>query len=197
MAAYEIRIIGDPVLRQRARDVTDVDGALVRLVDDMLETMYEAPGLGLAAPQVGVQKRLFVWDVGEGPRAIVNPEIVDSHGEWAFEEGCLSVPGLSWEIIRPKVVHVVGHDLDGNELSIEVYLIGGPKGVPLLGHEDSPKSGQPLLVEHIRNPKDPKGARHPGDDTGLIQPRQRLGTRTRVDLPHCRQVLSSPGSTVG
>ena len=119
MSAYEIRIIGDPVLRQKARDVTDIDGSLVRLVDDMLETMYEAPGIGLAAPQVGVQKRLFVWDLGDGPEVIVNPEIVESDGEWVFEEGCLSVPGLSWEIVRPKIVHVVGLDLDGNELSFE------------------------------------------------------------------------------
>ncbi len=119
MAAYDIRIIGDPVLRQTARLIEEIDGSLVRLVEDMLETMYEAPGLGLAAPQVGVQRRLFVWDVGEGPRAIVNPEIVESDGEWSFEEGCLSVPGLSWEIVRPKTVHVVGRDLDGNEMSIE------------------------------------------------------------------------------
>lgn len=119
MSGYDIRIIGDPVLRQRAREITDVDAALVRLVDDMLETMYEAPGIGLAAPQVGVQKRLFVWDVGAGPEAIINPEIVESDGEWLFEEGCLSVPGLSWEIVRPKLVHIVGLDLDGNEMSFE------------------------------------------------------------------------------
>ena len=119
MSGYDIRIIGDPVLRQRAREITEIDGSLIRLVDDMLETMYEAPGIGLAAPQVGVQKRLFVWDIGEGPEAIVNPEIVESDGEWVFEEGCLSVPGLSWEIVRPKVIHIVGRDLDGNELSFE------------------------------------------------------------------------------
>jgi len=119
MSAYDIRIIGDPLLRQRAREITDIDGSLIRLVDDMLETMYEAPGIGLAAPQVGVQKRLFVWDIGEGPEAIVNPEIVESDGEWVFEEGCLSVPGLSWEIVRPKIIHIVGRDLDGNELSFE------------------------------------------------------------------------------
>ena len=77
-------------------------------------------GLGLAAPQVGVQKRLFVWDMGEGPRVIVNPEIVESDGEWLYDEGCLSVPGLTWEIVRPKTVHLVGRDLDGNEMSLEV-----------------------------------------------------------------------------
>lgn len=119
MAPYAIRLFGDPVLKQRASEVTDVDGRLRRLADDMVVTMYEAPGLGLAAPQVGVQKRLFVYDVGEGPRTIVNPEIVESRGEWVYEEGCLSVPGLSWPITRPKEVHLRGYDLDGNEVSIE------------------------------------------------------------------------------
>jgi peptide deformylase len=85
----------------------------------MIVTMYAAPGLGLAAPQVGVQKRLFVYDVGEGPQALINPVISDARGEWTFQEGCLSVPGLSWEIVRPKEVHLTGVDLDGNEVSIE------------------------------------------------------------------------------
>ena len=119
MAAYDIRVIGDPVLRQKAKDVTDIDGALVQVVEDMLETMYEAPGIGLAAPQVGINKRLFVWDIGMGPNAMVNPEIVESDGEWVFEEGCLSVPGLSWEIVRPKQIRIVGRDLDGNEIEYE------------------------------------------------------------------------------
>ncbi len=119
MAPFDIRIVGDPVLKQRAHEVTDVDAALVRLVDDMVATMYEAPGVGLAAPQVGVQKRLFVYDIGEGPQTLVNPVITEGDGEWVFEEGCLSVPGLSWEIVRPKEVHLTGHDLDGNEVDIE------------------------------------------------------------------------------
>ena len=118
-APYEIRVIGDPVLRARANEVTDIDGKLARLAEDMLATMYEAPGLGLAAPQVGVQKRLFVYDVGEGPMTIVNPEIVESHGEWAYDEGCLSIPGLAFELVRPKEVHLKGYDLDGNEVDIE------------------------------------------------------------------------------
>jgi peptide deformylase len=119
MAPYTIRLVGDPVLRQRAPEVANIDGRLVKLADDMVATMYAAPGMGLAAPQVGVEKRLFVYDVGEGPRTIVNPQIVESDGEWAYDEGCLSVPGLSWEIIRPKLVHLTGRDLDGNEVSIE------------------------------------------------------------------------------
>lgn len=119
MAPYSIRMVGDPVLRQRAHEVTTIDGRLAKLADDMIVTMYEAPGVGLAAPQVGVEKRLFVYDVGEGPKTVVNPEIVESDGEWAFEEGCLSVPGLSWEIVRPKQVHLRGLDLDGNEVDVE------------------------------------------------------------------------------
>ena len=118
MSTYEIRLFGDPVLRQRAAEVTEIDGRLARLATDMVETMYAAPGAGLAATQVGVDKRLFVYDDGEGdgPRTIVNPVITESRGEWAFEEGCLSVPGLHWTIVRPKEVHLTGYDIEGNEL---------------------------------------------------------------------------------
>ncbi len=121
MPPYDIRVFGDPVLKQRASDVTDLDGRLAQLVADMTVTMYEAPGVGLAAPQVGVQQRLFVYDLhdGEGARAMVNPVIVESDGEWTFEEGCLSVPGLSWEIVRPKTIHLKGFDIHGNEVDIE------------------------------------------------------------------------------
>jgi peptide deformylase len=119
MSPFEIRTIGDPVLRSRAEEITDIDGRLARLVDDMLATMYEAPGIGLAAPQVGVRKRLFVYDIGDGPEALLNPTIAESDGEWVYDEGCLSVPGYSFEIVRPKVVHLTGYDLDGNEVSFE------------------------------------------------------------------------------
>jgi peptide deformylase len=121
MAPYDIRLVGDPVLRQPATEVTEIDARLVRLASDMVTTMYEAPGIGLAAPQVGVQKRMFVYDLhdDQGPHTIVNPVISEARGEWAFEEGCLSVPGLSWEIVRPKEVHLTGLDLDGNEVSFE------------------------------------------------------------------------------
>lgn len=118
-APYEIRLIGDPVLRQRAAEITDVNGALVQLADDMIDTMYAAPGLGLAGPQVGVQRRIFVYDLGEGPQVVINPELREMRGEWVYEEGCLSIPDLSFDLVRPKEVHLVGYDLDGNELSIE------------------------------------------------------------------------------
>lgn len=119
MATHNIRLFGDPVLKQRAAEITDVDGKLAKLVDDMIETMYAAPGAGLAAPQVGVQKRLFVYDAGDGPKCVVNPVIVESAGEWEYDEGCLSVPGLFFPLVRPKQVLLRGYDLDGNELSVE------------------------------------------------------------------------------
>jgi peptide deformylase len=121
MAAHEIRVFGDPVLKTKAAEVANVDGALVRLANEMYEVMYAAPGLGLAAPQIGIQKQLFVYDLGEGegPKTVVNPTISDSRGEWVYDEGCLSIPGLYVEMVRPKEVHLTGFDLDGNEVSIE------------------------------------------------------------------------------
>ncbi|HZR14804.1 MAG TPA: peptide deformylase [Acidimicrobiia bacterium] len=119
MATYTIRKFGDPVLKQRSREVEEIDGALARLVDTMYETMYDASGVGLAAPQVGVQRRLFTYDVGEGPEVLINPEIVESTGEWEFEEGCLSIPGYAFEVVRPRVVTVRGLDLEGNEKTFE------------------------------------------------------------------------------
>jgi peptide deformylase len=115
-------VFGDPVLKQRAAEVIDIDGRVAQLANDMVETMRAAPGLGLAAPQVGVQKRLFVYelpDSEEGPKTIVNPVISEARGEWEYEEGCLSVPGLYFPIVRPKELHLTGYDLDGNEVSVE------------------------------------------------------------------------------
>jgi peptide deformylase len=116
---YPIRQFGDPVLKQRASAVTELDGELARLVDTMYDTMYEAAGVGLAAPQVGMQKRLFTYDVGEGPQVMVNPTVVETSGEWSHEEGCLSVPGLSFEVVRAERVVVQGLDLDGSEVIVE------------------------------------------------------------------------------
>ena len=119
MAVLPIRIFGDPVLRQATREVDNVDGALARLCEDMIETMYDAPGVGLAANQVGVERRLFVYDVGDGPHVVINPVIVESSGEWSYDEGCLSVPDLRWEIVRPKQVHLRGLDVNGEQLDVE------------------------------------------------------------------------------
>ena len=120
VASYQIRLFGDPVLTQRSSEVTDIDGKLVKLAEDMVATMHEAHGLGLAAPQVGIQKRMFVYQMGDGdPVTIINPTITDSRGEWEWEEGCLSIPGLFFPIVRPKEIHLTGWDLAGNEISIE------------------------------------------------------------------------------
>lgn len=120
MALQSIRIIGDPVLSQRAADVTKVDGAFARLVQDMFVTMYDAPGVGLAAPQIGVQQRFFVYDHDDAPGVLINPVIVESRGEAEFTEGCLSIPGLHFEIVRPAEIHVTGYDLDGREIDLEL-----------------------------------------------------------------------------
>lgn len=179
MAPYRIRIFGDPVLKQRAREVDEIDGALAKLVDDMIQTMYDAPGVGLAAPQVGVQKRLFVYDIGEGPRALVNPVIEESDGEWTFVEGCLSVPGLSWEIVRPKQVHLTGLDLDGNEVSIEADELAARMYQHELDHLDGVLMTERLDEDQKREAKRAVrelmlsrsgGAGGPGADGGLTLP---------------------------
>src|SRR5215470_10651882 len=116
MAGYPLRIFGDPVLKLRANEVDDFTGDLVPLVHGMYETMAEAEGVGLAAPQVGVRKRIFTYDLheGDGPGVVINPEIVATSGEVTSEEGCLSVPGFHFEIVRAEHVTMRGLDLDGN-----------------------------------------------------------------------------------
>lgn len=107
------------MLRLPTAEVSEIDGAFAKVVDAMWATMYEASGVGLAAPQVGVQQRFFVYDIGDGPSVLVNPTVVSGEGEWAYEEGCLSLPGLSFEIVRAKLVTVQAIDLDGSEVVIE------------------------------------------------------------------------------
>ena len=144
--AFEIRLMGDPVLRQRAAEITEIDGRVARMVNDMLPAMYGAEGIGLAAPQVGIQRRLFVFDLydGDGPQTLINPTIIESDGEWTYTEGCLSVPGLTFDIVRPKEVHIVGRDLDGNEVSIEADELLAR----LFQHELDHLDGV-LLVDHL------------------------------------------------
>jgi len=139
-----IRTYGDPVLGAVTTKVEDIDAKIAALAYSMIETMNEAPGVGLAANQIGVQKRLFVYDKGEGPRVVVNPVIVETSGEWTYEEGCLSVPGLSWEIVRPNAVHLRGYDLDGNELDVETDEFEGR----IFQHEVDHLDGV-LLIERL------------------------------------------------
>jgi peptide deformylase len=139
-----IRTYGDPVLNTPTTDVEEIDAKIAALAESMIETMHDAPGVGLAANQIGVQKRLFVWDKGEGPHVVINPVIVETSGEWVYEEGCLSVPGLSWDIVRPNQVHLKGFDLDGNELDIETEEYQGR----IFQHECDHLDGV-LLVERL------------------------------------------------
>ena len=118
--SYKIRTYGDPVLKSKAAPVENIDGKVARLVKGMFETLTHTDnGLALAAPQIGVQKQVVVWDLGEEPLAIVNPVVVESDGEWVYDEGCLSIPGLYVEMLRPKLVLVRGVGLDGEIVEIE------------------------------------------------------------------------------
>ena len=123
---YTIRVFGDPVLKAKAAAVTEIDGKVARLVDDMFDTLYTSEsGIGLAAPQIGVQKQIFVWDMDDNPMVVINPEIVESSGEWVYDEGCLSIPGLYVEMLRPNQVLMRGLDLDGNTIEIEADELAG------------------------------------------------------------------------
>jgi peptide deformylase len=121
MAILRIRLYPDPVLREPASPVTDVDDSVRKLIADMTETMRAAPGVGLAAPQVGVQRRVLVYSLGteEPVHALVNPEIVERSGEQVGDEGCLSIPGLSYPVTRAERITVRGLDADGQAVSID------------------------------------------------------------------------------
>jgi peptide deformylase len=116
LAVFPIRTYPDPVLRSAAAAVTRVDGDIARLVDDMLETMYLAPGVGLAAPQIGIPLQVVVFDAGDGPHHLINPVLVETSGSWSFDEGCLSVPGRYWPVRRPGFARARGLNLDGEEV---------------------------------------------------------------------------------
>lgn len=119
MAVREIRVMGDEVLNKRCKEVTAMTPRTQILIEDMLDTMYEANGVGLAAPQVGILKRIVVIDVGEGPIVLVNPEIVETSGEQTGSEGCLSVPGKAGIVTRPNYVKVKALDENMEEVIYE------------------------------------------------------------------------------
>jgi peptide deformylase len=150
MALLPIRTFGDPILRRPAVAVqpSEIGPDLRKLADDMLETMYDAPGVGLAGPQVGIEKRIFVYDVGSGPGVLINPEIVHSEGTWSYNEGCLSVPGMWFEIERPAFVVARGLDLDGKEITVEGDELMGR----MLLHETDHLEGK-LLIDRLERDK--------------------------------------------
>lgn len=119
MSIRNIREMGDPVLRKTSKPVTDMTLRNKKLIDDMLETMYEAQGVGLAAPQVGILKRIVTIDVGEGPIVLVNPEILEVSGEQTDYEGCLSIPGKRAVVTRPNYVKVKAFDKEMKEFILE------------------------------------------------------------------------------
>lgn len=124
MALRTIRIQGDPVLEKKCREITEMTPKIEELIDDMLETMYDAMGVGLAAPQVGILKRLVVIDIGEGPIVMINPVIIETAGEQTGDEGCLSLPGKAGCVTRPNYVkaHFLGEDMEEYEIEGEELL---------------------------------------------------------------------------
>ena len=119
MALRTIRVQGDPVLTKKSRPVEQMTPRISELITDMLDTMYDAMGVGLAAPQVGILKRIVVIDVGEGPIVLINPEILETGGEQTGDEGCLSVPGMAGQVTRPNYVKVKALDVNMNEVIYE------------------------------------------------------------------------------
>ena len=137
----------DSVLRQKAKRVPKIDGSIQRLIDDMVETMQQANGVGLAAPQVGVSLRVIVLQMpGEEPMAIINPEIVRHSGEQEVTEGCLSVPGYFGEIKRPASVTIKGRDRQGKAIRIK----GSGLMAEALEHEVDHLNGR-LYIDHIQS----------------------------------------------
>ena len=115
MALRTIRVQGDSVLTKKSRTVDKMTPRIGELITDMLDTMYDAMGVGLAAPQVGILKRIVVIDVGEGPIVLINPEILETSGEQTGDEGCLSVPGMAGQVTRPNYVKVKALDVNMDE----------------------------------------------------------------------------------
>lgn len=119
MALRTIRIQGDAVLTKKCKEITEVTPKIKELIDDMLDTMYEACGVGLAAPQVGILKRVVVIDIGEGPVVMINPEILETAGSQTGDEGCLSLPGKAGQVTRPNYVKARAFDENMKEFIIE------------------------------------------------------------------------------
>lgn len=119
MALRKIREIGDPILNKTCKEVKEVTDRTKDLIDDMFETMYEAQGVGLAAPQVGILKRIVVIDCGDDPLLLINPEVLETSGEQTGQEGCLSVPGKAGIVTRPNYAKVKAYNEDMEEFIVE------------------------------------------------------------------------------
>jgi peptide deformylase len=146
VSAQPIRQLGDPVLREPCRDVEVFDELMHRLYEDMLEAMYQAPGVGLAAPQIGLSLRFFVYDAndGNGPGAVANPVLSELEGEQVEDEGCLSIPGLWYPTVRATRVRLTGQDVEGRPVALEA------EGLParIFQHETDHVNGM-LFIDRL------------------------------------------------
>lgn len=148
MALRNIREMGDDILNKKCKPVKEINERTLDLIDDMFETMYEANGVGLAAPQVGILKRIVVIDTtGEDPILLINPVIVETSGEQTGQEGCLSVPGKSGQVTRPNYVKVLAYDENMEQFEIE----GTELLARALCHEIDHLEGH-LYVEKVEGP---------------------------------------------
>ena len=144
MALRNIRTEGDPILRKKCREITEVNDRIRELADDMLDTMYEANGVGLAAPQVGVLKRMVIIDIGDGPVVMINPVILETSGSQTGQEGCLSIPGKAGIVTRPNYVKAKAYDLDMKEFIIEGEELMARAICHEVGHLDGD-----LYIDHV------------------------------------------------
>jgi peptide deformylase len=168
-----IRILGDPVLREPAKPVESFDRALRQLAKDMIETMYEAPGVGLAGPQVGMSLQLFVFDDGEhGPLFMANPELLDAEGEVTEEEGCLSIPGPYHPTTRSKTVRCRGLDVHGKPLD----LVGEGLLARIFQHETDHLRGMLYIDRLDDDGRKAVLAELRRIELGLVEPRGRRRT---------------------
>ena len=119
MAIRNIRTLGDDILRSKAKEITEMTPRIQELIDDMFETMYEADGVGLAAPQVGILKRICVIDCGDNPILLINPKVMETSGEQTGQEGCLSVPGKCGVVTRPNYVKVLAYNENMEPFEVE------------------------------------------------------------------------------
>ena len=147
MAIRNIRELGDEILTKEAREVTELTPKITELIEDMFDTMYEANGCGLAAPQVGVRKQVVVIDCGDQPLVLINPVILETSGSQTGNEGCLSVPGKAGTVTRPNYVKAKYYDLDMNECTVE----GTELFARAMCHEFDHLDGH-LYVEKVEGP---------------------------------------------
>jgi len=148
MAILKVRTLPDPVLRQKAKRVAKIDGSIQKLIDDMIDTMRAASGVGLAAPQIGVSLRIAVIEMpGEEVITLINPEVIKRQGERVVQEACLSVPGYQGEIQRSVTVKVKAQDRQGKEIRLK----GENLLAQALEHETDHLNGT-LYIDHVESP---------------------------------------------